>query len=64
MNKLSLYKCFIDMKNEIEKHKWIESEKVKNDVGFEYALTDWVQNHRIDFVNNINLNRKPNDQIK
>ena len=52
------------MKNEIEKHKWIESEKVKNDVGFEYALTDWVQNHRIDFVNNINLNRKPNDQIK
>ena len=55
MNKLSLYKCFIDMKNEIEKHKWIESEKVKNDVGFEYALTDWMEKHRSKWVDYKNM---------
>ena len=34
------------MKNEILKHKWIESEKVGRDIGFENALLDWMSKHR------------------
>jgi len=42
----ALYKKFIEERNEILKHKWIESEKVGHDIGFEKALLDWVFNHR------------------
>ena len=31
---------------EIERHKWIESEKAGGDIGFERALTDWIVKHR------------------
>jgi hypothetical protein len=50
MSKKCLYSKFIDMKNEIFKHKWIESEKAGQDIGFEKALTDWVTKHRIGWV--------------
>lgn len=30
---------------EIERHKWIESEKAGRDIGFEAAMEDWVQEH-------------------
>lgn len=40
----NLYRHFIQMREEILKHKWIESEKAHRDVGFEYALVDWVVN--------------------
>jgi len=40
------------MKNEILKHKWIESEKAGKDIGFEQALIDWITKHRIGWVNN------------
>lgn len=33
------------MKDEIHKHKWLESEKVNKDIGFEQALLDWMKNH-------------------
>lgn len=46
ISKLSLYKEFMAEKDEILKHKWIESEKVGYDIGFEKALIDWVMNHR------------------
>jgi hypothetical protein len=42
----TLYKKFIEERNEILKHKWIESEKAGHDIGFEKALLDWVFNHR------------------
>ena len=42
----SLYREFLAEREEILKHKWIESEKAGCDVGFEYALTDWIINHR------------------
>jgi hypothetical protein len=42
----ALYKKFIEERNEILKHKWLESEKVGHDIGFEKALLDWVFNHR------------------
>lgn len=41
-NNTRLYKHFAEMRNEVLKHKWIESEKANRDVGFEYALVDWV----------------------
>ena len=31
---------------EIKKYKWIESEKVGHDIGFEKALLDWIVKHR------------------
>ncbi len=40
------YKLYLMMCDEIKRHKWIESEKVGKDIGFENALTDWMQKHR------------------
>ncbi|HXG48938.1 MAG TPA: hypothetical protein VNO52_15045 [Methylomirabilota bacterium] len=42
----SLYKEFQAEREEILKHKWIESEKAGYDIGFERALTDWIVKHR------------------
>lgn len=42
----SLYKEFLAEREEILKHKWIESEKAGEDIGFERALLDWIRNHR------------------
>lgn len=42
----SLYREFQAEREEIMKHKWIESEKAGHDIGFEMALTDWIVRHR------------------
>ena len=42
----SLYREFQAEREEILKHKWIESEKAGKDIGFERALTDWIVKHR------------------
>jgi hypothetical protein len=42
----SLYREFQAEREEILKHKWIESEKAGYDIGFERALTDWILKHR------------------
>jgi len=42
----SLYKEFLAEREEILRHKWIESEKVGSDIGFERALLDWIRKHR------------------
>ena len=42
----SLYREFQAEREEILKHKWIESEKAGTDIGFERALTDWIVRHR------------------
>ncbi|MBS0660463.1 MAG: hypothetical protein JSR82_19760 [Verrucomicrobia bacterium] len=41
-----LYKEFLAEREEILKHKWIESEKAGYDIGFERALLDWIVKHR------------------
>jgi len=41
-----LYKEFLAEREEILKHKWIESEKAGTDIGFEKALLDWIVRHR------------------
>jgi len=42
----SLYREFQAEREEILRHKWIESEKEGRDIGFERALTDWIMKHR------------------
>lgn len=42
----TLYREFQAEREEILKHKWIESEKAGRDIGFERALTDWILKHR------------------
>ena len=42
----ALYREFLSEREEILRHKWIESEKAGYDIGFERALLDWIVNHR------------------
>ena len=42
----TLYREFQAERDEILKHKWIESEKAGYDIGFEHALTEWIIKHR------------------
>ena len=42
----SLYREFQAEREEILRHKWIESEKAGRDIGFDRALTDWIVKHR------------------
>ncbi|CAF0689687.1 hypothetical protein [Candidatus Methylacidithermus pantelleriae] len=42
----TLYQEFLAEREEILRHKWIESEKAGRDIGFEKALLDWILNHR------------------
>ena len=42
----SLYQEFLAEREEILRHKWLESEKKGRDIGFERALLDWIRKHR------------------
>ena len=42
----TLYAEFLAEREEILRHKWIESEKAGCDIGFERALIDWTRHHR------------------
>jgi len=42
----SLYQEFLAEREEILRHKWVQSEKAGHDVGFERALLDWIRFHR------------------
>ena len=42
----SLYREFLAEREEILRHKWLESEKAGHDIGFERALLDWIVKHR------------------
>ena len=46
LKKSSLYQEFLAERQEILRHKWLESEKAGYDIGFDRALLDWVRNHR------------------
>jgi hypothetical protein len=45
-HKSALYQEFLAEREEILRHKWIESEKSGHDIGFEKALLDWIVKHR------------------
>lgn len=40
------YARYLAERDEILRHKWIESEKAGRDIGFEQALVDWIRHHR------------------
>ncbi len=42
LEKTSLYKEHLAMREEINKHKWYESEKAGYDIGFIQAMIDWT----------------------
>jgi len=42
----NLYQVFLAEREEILRHKWIESERLGRDIGFEQALTEWTLEHR------------------
>jgi hypothetical protein len=42
----TLYQEFLAEREEILRHKWIESERLGYDIGFERALLDWIRKHR------------------
>jgi hypothetical protein len=44
-----LYKEFLAEREEILRHKWLESERLGYDIGFERALLDWIRKHREDW---------------
>ena len=49
LKKSALYREFFLEREEILKHKWIESEKRGRDIGFEDALFDWIMNHKAEW---------------
>ena len=42
----SLYQDFLAERDEVLRHKWLKSEEVGRDIGFEAALVDWMLHHR------------------
>jgi hypothetical protein len=52
----SLYKYYRAELDEILKHKWLESEKMDHDIGFERALFDWIKNHRSEYKKHQKIN--------
>lgn len=54
----SLYQEFLAEREEILRHKWIESEKKGKDIGFERALLDWIRKHRENWRNTRSTSNK------
>ena len=46
VQKSALFQEYLAERAEVLRHKWIESEKVGHDIGFEKALVDWNFHHR------------------
>ena len=40
------YRHVVDEKKEIDVHKWLESEKVGEDIGVDKARWSWIMNHK------------------
>lgn len=49
VTKSSIYREFIAERDEVLRYKWIRSEEVGHDIGFEKALIDWTLKHREDW---------------
>lgn len=56
----ALYQEFLAEREEILRHKWIESEKAGHDIGFEKALLDWIVRHRSTWRSN----RQPSASLR
>ena len=47
---MTLYQEFLAEREEILRHKWLESERLGHDIGFDRALMDWIRFHRRDWL--------------
>jgi hypothetical protein len=45
-----VYKEHLAMKEEINKHKWYESEKAGHDIGYSKALFDWIIKYKSEWL--------------
>lgn len=43
------YGEFLAEQEEIQRLKWLASERVGQDIGFEQALNEWARNHRAEW---------------
>ena len=46
LEKSSVYQQYLAEREEVLRHKWLESERAGRDIGFERALMEWIVNHR------------------
>ena len=46
----TLYQEFLAEREQILRYKWLESERIGRDIGFERALMDWIRYHRKDWL--------------
>ncbi len=46
----SVYKEYLALRTEVDRHKWFESEKAGKDVGFLWALIDWTVKFKTKWV--------------
>ncbi len=53
----SPYATFLAELEQIQRHKWLVSEREGRDVGFERALTEWARNHRTEWRREQNRRR-------
>jgi hypothetical protein len=53
----SIYKEFLEEREEVLRHKWLESEKRGYDIGYSAALVDWVIKHRSKWRNHKKSNK-------
>ena len=60
VNNSSVYKYYCAERDEILKHKWLESEKAGKDIGWEKALLDWIMYHRQAWRDAKGVNKKSN----
>jgi hypothetical protein len=47
----AIYREFLEEREEVLKHKWLESEKKGYDIGYSTALIDWILRHRTNWRN-------------
>ncbi|MCB1278579.1 hypothetical protein [Prosthecobacter sp.] len=52
------YGEFLAEQEEIQRLKWLASEREGRDIGFEFALNEWAQNHRAEWRNMRNKHQK------
>lgn len=45
-NNSLIYREFLEEREEVLKHKWLESEKKGYDIGYSAALIDWILKYR------------------
>lgn len=45
----TLYQEFLAEREEILRHKWLESEKAGEDIGFDRALMSWITGYRTEW---------------